>query len=1211
MSFTIKSFVKNFIMHIGKSVVFMLACLVIYSPSIAQDDIPTVNMMSPNAAALGKYVDYPVNMHTGVPQISIPIYTVSEGPLSLPISISYHASGLKVNENASWIGAGWSLNAGGVISRTVRGTPDEVAGSANGNRPRNGAGSLLRSGGFDSYYLTNNGSGQVADLKNFGDGLKDGEPDLFFFNFAGMSGEFYLDGRLGKRVIQIPEGDLKIELIKQQGTIDNFGKNYIQGFKVTNVDGTKYFFGRTSNPNDVDPIETSDVAVNGDAISYDGITSSWFLHKIESADGEFSIDLTYEQERYSYYSYAPNYCAGAVACSPYFNALKIGVQGVRLDNIAFSNGDVDFVENATSRDDLLGFNSNWAPTNNTEAYALKSIQITNNGGGFCQSFELTHDYFTSPPQFLPNTDAFVTNFRSIYSQVRDNKRLKLVSIQEKTCAGGTASVPAHLFEYYDETNVPRRFSFGVDHWGFSNGVFQDELAPDRGADRSSNEVAMKAGTLHKITYPTGGQAVFSLEANEATIFPDLTCSSPGAINVISVQAGFSSTSAELSPPKTLDVDGSRPNYLFCATVGGNVNGGHIRLNGEIIQNLSQGESFEKVYSLSPGLNTIEVYSGASGAMGNGVNLQIKEPGTTSVTETVGGLRVSKIEQTGTDATTIVTDYDYEEPNLYSIPTYSFKVKNEGLRTTINERYAYKGQEDRQNGGCMLQNAIAGYQRSVIHVVENIHPMIRVQGYHLGYGKVTRTQADGGYEIHYFDGQDGLPTHWTYLKDVKVTEVDNMICEEDYPEFPAIPRPFDYERGRLRKVEIYDANDRLLRETVHTESWEMADDALTAMKAEVVNVLAPWTFASFYELRSHRKKWSKEIARTFNPQDAAEYQEIETIRKFDSEYHRMVTSVETIVNGDSVERINRYPEDVVSCDIPNTCLSCWKTYQTALSDAFDQWQLDRESCLDDATRNCDSFRGSELDVTDASNCTAHCSNFAYKEYLYKIRDARAAYKNCRANDCAGLETCNSVPTDEAYQQMLGLIGKNQIALPIETLMKRDGNVVGAVFNEYAKDIDGDFYLDKIYRLSTSEPITDFEEFAMVTGNGEKDARYDVKPAGDLIFDEGNLVQKTTIDGITTAYLWGHNNTLPIVMAVGVSYQTLSSAYTADPVNFRQSNALSKALITTYEYDPVVGMTAMTGPNGIKVTYHYDELGRLQYVKDQDGNYLSENKYNYKD
>ncbi len=84
-----------------------------------------VTMPAPNAASLGRYGDVPVSYFTGVPNISIPIHTVQSGPLSLPVSLSYHAGGIRVGEPVSWVGTGWSLNAGGIITRTILGLPDE------------------------------------------------------------------------------------------------------------------------------------------------------------------------------------------------------------------------------------------------------------------------------------------------------------------------------------------------------------------------------------------------------------------------------------------------------------------------------------------------------------------------------------------------------------------------------------------------------------------------------------------------------------------------------------------------------------------------------------------------------------------------------------------------------------------------------------------------------------------------------------------------------------------------------------------------------------------------------------------------------------------------------------------------------------------------------------------------------------------------------
>src|SRR5258708_35764953 len=111
-----------------KRIGWLLAMAIIASDVDAQDTTGTigrVTIASPTAASLGKYGDIPVSYHTGIPQISVPIYTVQSGSLKLPISLSYHASGLKVHEPAGWVGAGWALNAGGAITRTVVGSPDD------------------------------------------------------------------------------------------------------------------------------------------------------------------------------------------------------------------------------------------------------------------------------------------------------------------------------------------------------------------------------------------------------------------------------------------------------------------------------------------------------------------------------------------------------------------------------------------------------------------------------------------------------------------------------------------------------------------------------------------------------------------------------------------------------------------------------------------------------------------------------------------------------------------------------------------------------------------------------------------------------------------------------------------------------------------------------------------------------------------------------
>jgi hypothetical protein len=101
---------------------FQIAVIVLLCTSHVQGQ--EVIPPSPNAASLGQYGDVSVSNNTGVPSISIPLYTVKSVGIELPISLSYHGSGIKVAQEASWVGLGWALNTGGVITRAVRGSDD-------------------------------------------------------------------------------------------------------------------------------------------------------------------------------------------------------------------------------------------------------------------------------------------------------------------------------------------------------------------------------------------------------------------------------------------------------------------------------------------------------------------------------------------------------------------------------------------------------------------------------------------------------------------------------------------------------------------------------------------------------------------------------------------------------------------------------------------------------------------------------------------------------------------------------------------------------------------------------------------------------------------------------------------------------------------------------------------------------------------------------
>jgi hypothetical protein len=185
----------------------------------AQDDLKKIVPASPTTAALGEYGSVPVGLSSGIPTIDIPLHTVLGKNLNLPISLSYHGGGVKVEEMASWVGLGWSLNAGGVITRQLRSLPDEAG-----------------DGVFDALIPIWQVMQNATQLMLAAKGLIDAEPDMFYYNFNGRAGSFMYDQSTGK-FVTIPESDIIIEYdrIKSEWVINDNGTSYVFADKEDNM----------------------------------------------------------------------------------------------------------------------------------------------------------------------------------------------------------------------------------------------------------------------------------------------------------------------------------------------------------------------------------------------------------------------------------------------------------------------------------------------------------------------------------------------------------------------------------------------------------------------------------------------------------------------------------------------------------------------------------------------------------------------------------------------------------------------------------------------------------------------------------------------------------------------------------------------------------------------------------------------------------------
>jgi YD repeat-containing protein len=119
-----------------------------------------------------------------------------------------------------------------------------------------------------------------------------------------------------------------------------------------------------------------------------------------------------------------------------------------------------------------------------------------------------------------------------------------------------------------------------------------------------------------------------------------------------------------------------------------------------------------------------------------------------------------------------------------------------------------------------------------------------------------------------------------------------------------------------------------------------------------------------------------------------------------------------------------------------------------------------------------------------------------------------------------------------------------------------------------------------------------------------------------------------DEMPVIILWGYKHQYPIAEIKNATYDQIKNILTQTLIdrvasavtpsasdstqvnNLRSNPNLQKAEIITYEYKPLVGMTKQTSPQGIVTTYEYDAFGRLQTVKDHNGNQLEGYDYHYK-
>lgn len=490
--------------------------------SIATEGIAqsTVAPASGNAMAASRDASVPVNLYSGIPSISIPLFSYqSSSGLATGISLDYFAGGVKVNEAPSSVGLGWNLNMGGVITRTVKGIADDMPWYGYMYSPALSTDS--RSKTF-RYYM----------------GCEDSEPDIFQFNFNGRSGSFMIGknkevlvGQMSKIKIEIagavPEPDA-IPLDSMTTTV--------QSFSIVTEDGTKYFFDNIEYQKGNYFICGMGTTVTPQDLKY---ATAWYLSKIIAPFTTDTIKLAYAQKNHV--------------------GWENWIQADTIRNGVHHHSDTG--QYSISSTAII----NKVPTEISFPDSTKITLVYSQPGQF---------RFTSYP-VLQRIKFGDSVFRYGYmlnwdtSAVGGLKKDFLTGLQYYTA---NTIMPGYNFTYhspyfplksYGDIWTFQDTSFFLnrtDHWGFYNGVNnRKEHVPTvpglfTGANRTPNALAM-ASSLASVKDPSGGVTYYQFENNEVlptvhtkqSVALDISSNTQATISLSRVQSPFCNFTVVFNP----------------------------------------------------------------------------------------------------------------------------------------------------------------------------------------------------------------------------------------------------------------------------------------------------------------------------------------------------------------------------------------------------------------------------------------------------------------------------------------------------------------------------------------------------------------------------------------------------------------------------------------------------------------------------------------
>lgn len=1116
-----------------KSLSTILILVILFTSFVSAQTVNPIPLQ-PQAAELYKFSSNQVSPLTGVPDIKIPLFSDKSYP-DINIALTYNASGIKVNQVSTWVGLGWSLNASGIISRTVRGLPDET--------PNEGY--IANSMTADDIAASNS----YDVLKRYAENEMDCLPDYFNLSLPGKSFTFMYRKTKGK-FESISQDPVKIEW-------ENSSVKTKSRFKLTDEFGKQYFFDQRDVVfDDSNPI--------GTPLALMSYNQSWHLTKIISANKIDTID--FKHERYTAQGYLKNITQVRTYAD---NNFYLGGSNVE-HNPSFVNAGVKEIVNMLNYNESLVSEIQYknarilfyAKTQRKDfGKQLDSIVVLNSNKRLFK-YEFQYGYFEA------NSDpTYSSEFR-----------LKLISVKKVSISAPSVQ-EKYSFEYEEAIRLPATDSKSQDYWGYYNGSnnfgflpnikpMHSSLVAHRSSDigfanRKVSASYAKAGLLKKIIFPTGGSVTYSFESNkylsdfersaEVSIMESIRLTATSMLVPVQHRQQF-------TVPSNLENNGLA---RLLITMSAHKGAGPFNLEDVQyinIRNVTQNrnvatythttdfynvKNIDTYLYLNPG-DVYEVFASVMSEPSLSEPVYLTASLTTSVTQTGqqeldgGGLRINNI-----------SSYD-ENNELLQSETYTYPL---GVFLRGDKDFENNFIERREfitDPACVAKTALCFNcwvnTQTITYYASGSLPMINLEGASILYNNVTKTIQD----------KFGNP-----LGKVVLARSYQPLGHNSFYN-PMVPGMREYN------------SNLILASQVPSEYHYLYDPVTRDFQLAKTKIQQ-------YEIKHDGKE-----PVTF------------------------------------VFRRNFYNNSI--CTTTGTVFDPADFSHIQYNVHFGQFRLA-------STTLKEYDKGNEI----ISNTTNYFNDNAIHGQVNRI-------EHISSNNKKEIEYF-TYPDDYASGTVFidNMKTNHLIAYPIEKVnYKEVGSTRTILKGEITKYLNGGkglvdqtFFLENELPIALSSYKFSNRSLGVLPPNGNAtsysvDSRYK-KDVTFLSFDGYNNPRELeNRGGLHTVYLWAYGGQYPIAEIKNATYADVEKVLTLVTINNLNSpthteatmetlvkNAADKlraglpnAMVTSYTYKPLVGMTSKTDPRGIKETYTYDGMQRLQAILDQIGYVNKSFDYHYR-